>query len=62
MLVFLDSLSLGKMAKDVTTITFDLSKDPFQNSGEEGLDKKWFDLAELLLGEDRSKRKYSNII
>ena len=51
------------MAKNMTTITFDLAKDPFKgmDSGEEGLDKKWFDLAELLLKEDRNKRKSFNI-
>ena len=46
------------MALRTTNITFDIEKDSFKttNIGEEGLDKKWFDLAELLLGEDRNKR------
>ena len=47
------------MALSTTAITFDIEKDPFKttNTGEESLDKKWFDLAELLLREDRNKRQ-----
>jgi hypothetical protein len=49
-------VSLASMANSITTITWDIAEDPFNttNVGEEGLDKKWFELAELL-GEDRKK-------
>ena len=45
------------MAHNSTALTFDIVKDAFKITkvGEEGLDKKWFDVAELLLGEDRKK-------
>ena len=47
------------MANSMTTITWDIAEDPFNttNVGEEGLDKKWFELAELLLGEDSKARE-----
>ena len=50
-------VSLVTMALSTTAFTFDIEKDPFNttNAGEESLDEKWHDLAELLLREDRNK-------
>jgi len=47
------------MATSQTSITFNIENDPFYSSPswEEGLDKKWFDIAELQLGEDKNARQ-----
>ena len=46
------------MASSDTSITFNIENDPFHSSpsSDEGLDRKWFDIAELLLSEDKNAR------
>ena len=52
-------ISALTMATSQTSITFNIENDPFYSSPswEEGLDKKWFDIAELQLGEDKNARQ-----